>query len=75
MQLLICKTTPGLARTLVGDVGNTEQNMSSSSYVYVLIVLPLRDSPVQTAMQLDMMDAVPALATVNVHPLADKQSD
>ena len=72
MQLLICKTTPGLARRLVCDVGNTEQNMSSSSYVYVL---PLRDSPGQTAMQLDMMDAGPTLATVNVHPLADKQSD
>ena len=72
MQLLICKTTPGLARTLVGDVGNTEQNMSSSSYVYVL---PLRDSPGHTAMQLDILEAVPALAAVNVHPLADKQSD
>ena len=45
-------------------------NRSCSSYVS-----PLRDSPGEAAMQLDILDAVPALATVNVHPLADKQSD
>ena len=36
---------------------------------------PLGDSPGEAAMQLDILDAVPALAAVDVHPLADKQSD
>ena len=45
-------------------------NRSCSSYDP-----PLGDSPSEAAMQLDMMDAVPALAAVDVHPLADKQSD
>ena len=36
---------------------------------------PLGASPGEAAMQLDMMEAVPALAAVDVHPLADKQSD
>ena len=45
-------------------------NRSCSSYDP-----PLGDSPGEAAMQLDIIDAVPALAAVNVHPLADKQSD
>ena len=45
-------------------------NRSCSSYDP-----PLGDSPSEAAMQMDILEAVPALAAVNVHPLADKQSD
>ena len=46
-----------------------------SSFLMHVYEPPLGASPGEAAMQLDMMEAVPALAAVDVHPLADKQSD
>ena len=73
-QLIEGETAPGLARTLAGDVRNTEHNICKHGiFICLSFVPPPRDHTSQTALQLDILDAVPiapdvTVSTVNVHP-------